>query len=611
MPKPGDELEGSGVALPDPGARAGDRLAGLGQLASVHHAALLAATLFLALVIRIGVLVDLRHTIYFRALMPDEDTYHRWAMRLASGTDGASFAPDFPKLPAIVFGAVYSVFGAETLHVRILNVILGVAVCAVAYWIGRMLYGKAAGLAAALLCAVSESLAFYSTTLLKTCLGLLLFGLVVALGLSALQQPARNAMLKILAAGALIGLLANVRANAAIVGLLVIPAAFALARRAPKATNWHAVRLIAAFVGGYVVCASASGGLAGPRFAFNLYMGNSPDNPSPYFRPVRFTSSAPEYQSTGFVVEASQRTGRKLSADEAERFWVSAVLEAAREQPARFATQLWWKALAIFHSSPADNNHDIRLVGRFVPNLRWAWLPSWLLLALGVGCASALPRDRRLATGALLFALYAATIVAFFAGERLRVPLLLLCAPYAGAGLVTLVTAPAARRRALWPRAFAIASAVSLVSLIPVPTAGDLSGPYNMHALMLFDEGDLEAAERWYRRSLSLAELDSEGARIGLAAISQRRGQLDEAVALLRPLPDWHYEAASKYEWLGTLALARRRPEEAARAFEAAIRLDQSKQNAYKGLFVAHRMLGERAEADAVNARLEYIESLR
>jgi 4-amino-4-deoxy-L-arabinose transferase-like glycosyltransferase len=596
--------DGAERARPTPAAR-------LARLADDHHALLVAATLFAALLIRVGVLADLRRTVYFDGLMPDEDTYHRWAERLASGTDVAGFAPDFPRLPAIVFGAVYSLLGTNPLYIRVLNVLLGVAICAVVYWVGRMLYGRSAGLLAAALCAFSESLAFYSATLMNTCLGLLLFGLVIALGAWCLQEPRRHLLLKCVAAGAAAGLLANVRANAAIVAMLAIPAALAVARRMPARKPWLAAQLVALFIAAYAVSASASGELAGPRFGFNLYMGNNPDNATPYYRPVRFTSSAPEHQSVGFVVEASRRADRTLSIDEAERFWTGVVLERAVEEPPAFLQHLLWKLLAIVHSSPSDNNHDLRIVGAFLPRLGFAWLSTWLLLALGLACMAILPRDGRLAAGAAIFALYSATLAAFFAGERLRVPLLIVIAPYAGAGLLEILRALAARQRALLLRAGTAFVAAWALSRIPVPGADDLSGPTNMHALILLDQGDLDGAERWYRRSLALDGRDSEGARIGLAAILQKRGNLADAVAILEPLPDAHYEAASKYEWLGNLALARSRPQEARAAFEAAIELDASKQNAYKGLYIANRLLGDDAKAAAADARLQRIRAIQ
>jgi len=557
----------------------------------------------------VWVLGDLRKTIYFRALMPDEDTYHRWAVRIADATEGAGYAPDFPRLPARIFAAVYAVFGVDTMYLRVFNLLLGVAICAIAYFIGRSLYGRGAGLAAALLCAFSKGLVFHSATVMSTCLGLTAFALAFAVLVSCLMDPERHLGWKVAAFGGLCGLLANLRPNAAIIGVLIIPVLL-LSRTKPAPAKASALRVLQLGIlcgGVYLASAALAGSVSGPRFGYNLYIGNNPDNPSPYFRPVRFTSSAPEHQSTGFVVEAGRRADRKLSPDEAEAFWTESVLEDALARPGPFLAHLAQKALAIVHASPADNNHDLRFTGSFVSSLRWAFLPSWLLLALGTACLAVLPFDRRLLIGAGAVALYSATIVAFFAGERLRAPLLLLAAPYAGAALSQLCAAQLPQRRMLITRAGLIVLVSALAARVPVACADDLSGPYNMHALMLFGEGDLAGAEHWYRGSLALGQLDSPGARIGLAAILQKRGRSAEAVAMLEPLPDSHYEAASKHEWLGNLALGQRRLQAAIDAYETSLAIDSSRQNAYKGLYIAYRLLGEPSQAAAADDRLQRI----
>lgn len=571
-----------------------------------YHGACAAGLLLVALLVRVGVLLDLEGTLYFEGLTPDEDTYQRWATRIASGTDSTSFAPDFPRLPAQIFGAVYEVFGVDPQHLRNFNVILGTLLCALIYAITRVLYGKNAALVALALGALSESLAFYSATLLHTCLGLVLVGLLVLVIASCVQLPARAVAPRFLGAGALAGLLINVRGNAVVVALWMVPIAIQRARsgRSP----WVGATLLALLGAGYVVAAGASGGLAGPRSAFNLYMGNNPDNPTPYFRPVRFTSSAPEYQTVGFVVEASRRAGYELSVAGAERFWIATVASSALAEPRATLAHLARKALAVLHSSPSDNNHDLRMFRERVPTLGIAWLPTWLLLALAVAGAAILPRDRRMAFGAAAFVSYAATLVVFFAGERLRVPLLVIALPFAAAAIVRLLESAAHERRARLLPFGVVVGLFALIAHLPLRGAGELSGPYNMHALLLLERHELEESARWYRRALLLDELDSPAARIGLASILQLRGELAQAVAVLRPVPDSHYEAASKQEWLGNLGLAQREPREAAQAYAKAIDFDASKQNAYKGLFIAYKMLGQSAKAQQIDDRLHALQ---
>lgn len=571
----------------------------LSQLTERQHAVCVAGGLLVALVVRVVVLSGLKATLYWDGLSPDEDTYHKWAERFAAGTEVASFAPDFPRLPARVFGWVYAISGAHTSHLRFFNLALGVAACALVYAIGRALFGRGVGLCALLLAAFSESLAFYSATALHTLLGVVLTGLLIWILVDCLQRPARGLHARFAGAGALLGLLVNTRGNAVVLGLAMVPIAIAAARSLGRDPKLLAAQLLGVLLAGYLVAASISGGVAGPRSAFNLYLGNNAENPTPYFRPVRFTSSAPEYQATGFALEAARRAGEPLSLDRAERFWVSAVIGDALAHPGDALARGARKLLAVVHSSPSDNNLDLRMFRGAVPALALC-LPTWLLLALGIASAWLLPRDRRLALGAGVLALYAGSIALFFAGERLRVPLLMIALPFAAAGIAGL--ARAARVAQLrWAATLAV---LALVAHAPLRGASDLSGAYNMHALLLLGRGEEDESARWYRRSLALDELDSPGARIGLAAILQKQGRLEEAVKVLEPLPDTHYEAASKQEWLGNLGLMMREPRAAAAAYAKAIELDSSKRNAYQGLFIASRMLGDEQAARAIDARL-------
>ncbi len=589
----------------------GKRFEGLRE---ARHPALLGATLLAALAIRIAVLNELGGTIYAAGLLPDENIYHRWAVQLAAGQAHAGFAGDFPRLPALIFGLVYSAFGVSALHLRVLNVVLGVATCGLAYVTGRSLYDRQVGLVSALLCAFSESLALYSATVLNTALGLFLFAALLALQAALLRRPDSHAVKKALGIGALSGLLVNARGNAAIVGLLAVPIAY-LAKRERSASSKAALRALSPWLGAlaaaYLLCAAATGGVLGPRSAFNLYFGNNPDNPTPYYRPVRFTSSEPERQAIGFIAEGSRRAGRELSAGEAERFWASTVLRHALARPGAFARRLGQKALAVLNRSPSDNDHDLRLFRELLPALRLAFLPTWLLLALGLALGCVLPFDRRLAYGAAAAGLYAATLLVFFTGERLRSPLILVAAPYAAAGLVQLARGWGSERRRAWLRAAAALAVLLLISGVRLEGAQDLSSVYNLHALTLFQAGDLPGAQRWYLRSLSLHGRDSPGARIGLAAILHQRGELEQAEAVLDAMPDDYYEAASKYEWLGNMELERRHAAAAASAYEKSLAIDSSRQNAYKGLYIAYRLEGNRKAAADADERLQRIESLR
>ncbi len=64
----------------------------------------------------------------------------------------------------------------------------------------------------------------------------------------------------------------------------------------------------------------------------HLYVGNNLE----YRGPVPFTSTSPFERGIHFTIEASRRTGKKLTAREASDFWTQEVIKAAKADPATF-----------------------------------------------------------------------------------------------------------------------------------------------------------------------------------------------------------------------------------------------------------------------------------
>ena len=120
-----------------------------------------------------------------------------------------------------------------------------------------------------------------------------------------------------------------------------------------------------------------------------------------------------------------------------------------------------------------------------VPLLIVAVLPTWVLLALGVAGAFLLPLDERLIAAAAAFALYASTVIAFFAGDRLRSPLLMIVIPYASTAMWRIaIDHSGIKTRAVVSASIALAALV-LVAHSRIPGADDLSGAYNMCAYVV------------------------------------------------------------------------------------------------------------------------------
>ena len=182
---------------------------------------LLAVVLLVSLGVRLFALFSWQNSLYADHLSPDEEIYHRWAAALAEGSPDLPDVSDFTPLYAYVMAGVVAGVSADVFHVRILNILLGAATCALIYLIGRELAGRRVGLAACLIAGLYKPFIFFSMAAMKTALSLFLFSLVFYLFLLLMD---RVSVIRMLLLGGFTGLLLGVRANC-ILMIPVMPAA--------------------------------------------------------------------------------------------------------------------------------------------------------------------------------------------------------------------------------------------------------------------------------------------------------------------------------------------------------------------------------------------------
>lgn len=566
-------------------------------LARRHSVLLFLLVLGLALVMRLIALDSLQDSVYGAQLLPDEDLFHQLATRLASG-ESAPLVADFPTLPAHVFAVGYRLFGSTPLSTRGLNVALGVILCGLTFVCARRLFDARAGLLAALLCAISQSLSYYSVSAHKTMLGLCFTMTLVVLLIELWKGRERMLVPMALLLGLCLLAVFHVRANAVLLGLL---SPVMLRWREPRLPPARIAMLLGLIVAGGLGGALLSGASGGPRGSWDLYIGNHKANDSPYPAPVRFASSMPSRLSVGFVIEAARQQGRPLNEQEAAAHFRQLTYQELSGAPGWAVQHAAQKLLALAHSSTRDANQDVSFLTQVLPGLRLSPLPSWLLIALGLAGLFGLQRSPEQRFGVLLIGAYALGPLAFFVDERLRAPLLPVAACFAAGGLLHV-------RETRQPIAPALTLLVT-AALAHAPLAGarDRSRAFNMHATILLDAGRTQEASEYYHRSVEAGTESSSGGHLGLAAIAHAAGNLKSAQQHLLAVQDTYVEAASKWEWLGVLALDRHDYKAADDAFAHATDIDGSRLNAYKGRYIAQRKLGDPVGAQLTQAQIREV----
>ena len=363
---------------------------------------LVSAVLLVAAFVRVSALLSMKNTIYFDYLLWDEQIFHAMAQKIANGSYHSKSVYEFSPLPIYLMAFLYKIFSPDILVIRILHMILGVLTCLNIYLTGKLLCNNSVGLLAALIAALYKPFIFYSIVPLKTSLSIFLFSLLIVLFISALI---RITPFKILFLGLFAGLILNVRPNCLIL-IPFLPVLLLWGADNKKITVKTCSKLLILFIIGLFVAVSpflirnykVAGvvALTTSQTGQNLYYGNNPDFKEPYYRPATFAFSSPFVQGIQFTIEASRRSGKKLSHDEASGFWTREIMKLAWDQPAFFAMKLIRKTLALFHRFEAGNHYHIDFISDYARFFKYPFFSFWLIMPLGiVGIFNSVTQSRK------------------------------------------------------------------------------------------------------------------------------------------------------------------------------------------------------------------------
>jgi 4-amino-4-deoxy-L-arabinose transferase-like glycosyltransferase len=555
-----------------------------------YSAIFLVSILLLAAILRIIALSNWGDSLYADFLLWDERIYDAWAQKAARGAVSPFPVAEFAAFPAYLMFFIYKILSPDPFFIRLLNIIFGLITCWLIYKIGAELggqrIGRQIGMGAALLACLYKPFIFLNVTLLKESLGLFLFAAVLYLLLLVLRRPETWRIL--LLAGAA-GLLANVRQNA----VVLIPWIVLLIAWAAWRDGWpwkRSAATAALFVTGLVLSLApflaAQYHLTGemrPTSAggFNFYLANNPDNPYPYYRPASFATSVPDEQAIQFTIEASRRTGNKLSPQEASDFWAREVVKEILARPAVFTVKLGRKTMALFNAFEGEDNYHIGFTSRFIAFFRFPF--PGLALLLPFGMAGMIFRAHSRAAFALISiaGLYALTLIAFFTNMRIGIPLVVILIPFAILGSADLCRWFFERRTGKIITFGAVAVAFLMIEFIPVAGTGDMTAYYNAHAINLASKGFEEEAIRYWEESSGMNRPYSAYANQALAALSLRKGDSETGKRYLALISDASFAAAQKYELLGDILLREQRTNDAAAAYRRSLSVNAGQRQVY------------------------------
>jgi hypothetical protein len=123
-----------------------------------------------ALLVRLLHVLQMRRSPFFSVLMGDSHGYDEWAQRLARGDWlGQEVFYQAPLYPYLL-GTLYAIAGRHLLLVRVVQIVLGSASCALLALAVARLFGRRAGIAAGLMLALYAPAIFFDGLLQKSVL---------------------------------------------------------------------------------------------------------------------------------------------------------------------------------------------------------------------------------------------------------------------------------------------------------------------------------------------------------------------------------------------------------------------------------------------------------
>lgn len=565
-------------------------------------------------------IVYLRHFLDDRAmLVPVVDAvfHDYWARALVTGDwfPGLEWRnpliPDHPFLrpPGYPYflALIYAATRCGQLAVIVVQMAMGLLNAALAWRLGRWLFGRAAGLIAAAMMGFYWLLIYFESEMLDATLTITLALIAASVFRRWLARP-RGATAFL--AGAAIGVLALVRAN--FLPLAVVTAALVAIARGRKALAHAALILLGAAAAiapatirnmavddGEFVLISANGGM-------NLYIGNNPqadvETPAlPGAYELLGQTSWSQFDYLAIVRGVERKVGRRIGYAGASRYFTGLTIDYVREHPGQAFSRMARRAARMFGPVEYSNNKMIALERADSPLLRRMpgnFTAIFVLALAGVLQWAAAPRPRTpnkrlfVAFALALIAVLCVSYLPFILEARFRVPIVPFLVLFASACVANLAALAARRRFA--PVAGWIAFMAALYGLLAWPASDykpDRGYWHLLRATQYQAAGDMDRyrdeLEKSFavdnRRYIVAFELGRERARRG-----DVQGGLDLLGWAVRLRP----ASVEAHVALGTALLDAGRLAEAQDIMGRAVRLGPTDRNAVAGLAAVLRRRG-------------------
>jgi tetratricopeptide (TPR) repeat protein len=591
------------------------------------------AIFFVALVLRIIHVWQIRQSPFFAVLLGDAHGYDEWARRIAAGEwighDVFYQAPLYPYF----LGLIYAAIGHHLLAVRLIQAATGAASCALLCLAGRRFFAPAVGLAAGFGLAIYAPAIFFDGLLQKSVLDL--FFLSLSLWLISVLLDRRDDRRLWLWLGVAMGALSLTRENALVFIVVILgwclmgpevrpkpdtpsqrirlkPAPTPGKRRHPRLGAGPGfsrttppiarLRLAAAFILGLAIILlpvairnyAVGGGfyLTTSQFGPNFFIGNNANADGSYMS-LRFGRGAPEYERQDATDLAEHATGRTLTPSEVSSYWTDRALDFITAHPAQWVSLVGRKFLLLVNATEMLDTESQESYAEWSSPLRLlGWFGHFgVLFPLAVlGMFLSWPERQRIAILYAMTGAYAVSVLMFYVFARYRLPLVPFFMLFAAAALSRLpllfgvarerlAAAPQREAKSRVPQTSAISasSALIVVGVLAVVANWPILSKSLMIAITetnlasaLQAEGRSNDAVEHYQRAIAI-QPDYAPAYNNLGVAEHAAGQLDKAFTAFQRAVDMKPEYPDAHYNLANVLLEKNQPQAAAEHFRIAL----------------------------------------
>lgn len=490
---------------------------------------LLVAIIILSLFPRSLFLAETFHKLEFNYLLKgtDQYTFHKTALHISNRDDWLLKDQSYTQAPlyAYFLASLYKIFPDDVRTARVVQAILGIGISILIYLVGLRFFGPVVSFLSSLLYSFYDYSVFFESVLLRaTLIGFLHLSLLVFL-IKYLEAKKTSALV---ISGVILGLDIATRPSA----VLLLPFAVFILWTIPGLHRTKDKLLICMIFLMTTVLPLV------PFMSRNVLLGNPPLNISKQGLRVFVAGNMPDSLGVGWYLSPSGEELLQEARDQTGRV-LAGVIRQAVLYPVSWVTVQARKAQALFNAYEVPNNVNLYLMTSFSKVLKSCPVNFHIIMVLFIpGLFLSLRNGRyRLPLHVFFLGIFCSIII-FYILARFRLPMVGMMCVFAGFTLEEI-------RRGFQDKKY-----IHLLILFPIlillafslrPSERTLMRTedfYNM-GLLYKQNSDLESAEVFYKKSLTIVPQNSRAAR-SLLRIYLQTGRTYEAENLARRQLSFH-----------------------------------------------------------------------